>query len=125
VNYSESTQRRFDAAVNAGTLSGPGVWRGAAGSRARGTWVQFDLRVDAGHIQAARFLAFACPHTIAVADFIAGQAAGLALGPELPESVQSLQARFEVPNEKLGRLLTVEDAWRAAIGAGNAAAGGT
>jgi hypothetical protein len=119
MNYAASTRLRFETAVNAGTLSGPGVRRGAAGSRAQGTWVQFDLRVDAGRIQAARFLAFACPHTIAAADFVAGlAAAGLAPGLELPASIPSLQTRFLVPTEKLGRLLIVEDAWRAAIGAG-------
>jgi NifU-like protein involved in Fe-S cluster formation len=123
MNYAESTQRRFESAENAGTLSGLGVLRGAAGSRAQGTWVQFDLRVAAGRIQAARFLAFACPHTIAVADFIAGQAAGLAPGPELPESIQLLKTRFAVPTEKLGRLLIVEDAWRAAIRAGTETVG--
>jgi NifU-like N terminal domain len=120
--YSESTRRRFESAANAGTLTGPGVLRGAAGSRAQGTWVQFHLRVAGGRIEAARFLAFACPHTIAVADWIAVQAAGVAPGLELPESIQSLQTRFEVPTEKLGRLLIVEDAWRAALGVGAGAA---
>jgi hypothetical protein len=62
-----------------------------------------------------RFLAFACPHVIAVAAWLAEQAVGQELRGQLPESVQSLRERFGVPVEKLGRLLLVEDAWKAAM----------
>ena len=54
----------------------PPVHRGTAGDRPQGTWVQFDVHVAAGIIRAARFLAFACPHIIAVADWMAQRAAG-------------------------------------------------
>jgi hypothetical protein len=37
------------------------------------------------------------------------------VGPAMPESVQTLRARFEAPVEKLGRLLIVEDAWLCAM----------
>ena len=77
--------------------------------------MQFDLQLSAGVIQAARFLAFGCPHTIAVSAWIAEQAAGLPLRPALPESVQQLSERFAVPVEKRGRLLIIEDAWLAAV----------
>jgi hypothetical protein len=40
---------------------------------------------------------------------------GRELIARLPESLPSLRARFEVPVEKLGRLLTVEDAWICAL----------
>ena len=33
----------------------------------------------------------------------------------LPEGVQDLSERFEVPVEKRGRLLIIEDAWVAAV----------
>ncbi len=119
MRYNELTRRYFDGATAAGTLTGPGVARGEAGSRAQGTWVRFDIRVDEGPagrlIAAARFQAFACPHTIAVAAWVADQAAGRAPAPALPQDVHALQRLFEVPIEKLGRLLIVEDAWRAAI----------
>jgi NifU-like protein involved in Fe-S cluster formation len=114
VNYNDLTRRYFTAAASAGELTGPGVFRGAAGDRAQGTWVQFDLQIEAGAVSAARFLAFACPHTIAVSAWLAEQAVGRALMPHLPESVQALQQRFAVPVEKTGRLLIIEDAWLAA-----------
>jgi NifU-like protein involved in Fe-S cluster formation len=118
VNYSKLTQDYFDAAeALAGTLAGPGACRGAAGNRAHGTWVQFDVQLQgsARTIQAARFLAYACPHIIAAAAWITEQSVGMNARAALPESVSGLRERFSIPVEKLGRLLIVEDAWLAAI----------
>jgi NifU-like protein involved in Fe-S cluster formation len=115
VNYSELTLHYFETAMGAGVLTGPNVCRGAAGSPAQGTWVQFDVLSSGGSIQAARFLAFACPHTIAVSAWVAEHAVGAACRAALPESVQELSERFAVPVEKRGRLLIIEDAWVAAV----------
>ncbi|HEY5263602.1 MAG TPA: iron-sulfur cluster assembly scaffold protein [Steroidobacteraceae bacterium] len=124
MNYSALTRRYFDAAVNAGVLTGADIFRGAAGSRAQGTWVQFDVQVNSGIIRAARFLAFACPHTIAVSAWTAENAVGGPARAALPESVQALSERFAVPAPKLGRLLIVEDAWLATMQAAAAAIAG-
>jgi NifU-like protein involved in Fe-S cluster formation len=97
----------------AGTSSSR-VFRGSAGHRERGTWVQFDIEVAAERCVDARFLAFGCPHTVAVAAWVAEQSSGSTLRADLPEPVAALAQRFAVPAEKLGRLLVVEDAWRAA-----------
>jgi len=130
VTYNELTMRYFMSDALAGVLSGPDTHRGAAGSRAQGTWVQFDVKADvgaevgagvagSGTIVAARFLAFACPHTIAVSAWIAAHAVGLPVNasvrPALPSSVVELSERFDVPLEKRGRLLIIEDAWIAAM----------
>lgn len=117
MNYSELTRRYFESSSSVGELTGPGVFRGAAGNRDQGTWVQFDLQCESGTLRAARFLAFACPHTIAVSAWLAEQSVGRALTGALPESVPSLRDRFAVPVEKMGRLLIIEDAWRAAAAA--------
>ena len=115
--YSELTRRYFESAAAAGELQGAGVFRGAAGDRERGTWVQFDLRVGQGRVLAARFLAFACPHSIAVCAWLTETAVGKPLQRNLPESAQQLRQRFELPVEKMGRLLIIEDAWSAAAAA--------
>ena len=115
--YNDLTRRYFEAPANAGVLVGPGVFRGSAGDREHGTWVQFDLQTDAGTVLAARFLAFACPHVIAVSAWLTEQAVGRQLTAALPESVQTLRERFAIPLEKLGRLLIIEDAWTAAAAA--------
>ncbi len=114
MSYNELTRRYFVSAANVGELTGAGVFRGAAGSRAQGTWVQFDLQISAGAVSAARFLAFGCPHTIAVSAWLAGSAVGRPVKPLLPVGVQELRDRFAVPVEKMGRLLIIEDAWLAA-----------
>jgi NifU-like protein involved in Fe-S cluster formation len=119
VKYSALTQHYFEATPGAGVLEGSDVFHGEAGARARGTWVRFDLKVQSSasgekSIAAARFLAFGCPHVIAVAAFIAERATGLAVRPALPETLDVLRDRFQVPIEKLGRLFIVEDAWIAA-----------
>ncbi len=114
MNYSELTRRYFESTENAGELGGPGVFRGAAGSHAEGTWVQFDLHIHAGDVAAAKFLAFGCPHTIAVSAWLAERAVGRPVIGLLPENVQALRERFAVPVEKMGRLLIIEDAWLAA-----------
>lgn len=117
MTYSELTRRYFESAANAGELRGPGVFRGAAGDRSQGIRVQFDLQVGHGIVEQARFLAFACPHTIAVCAWLTEAAIGSPALRGLPHSVQELRDRFAVPIEKMGRLLIVEDAWRAAAAA--------
>jgi NifU-like protein involved in Fe-S cluster formation len=114
VRYNEITRRYFESSPCAGMLMGNGVHRGASGDRERGTWVQFDVQA-ATAITAARFLCFGCPHTIAISAWVADTAAGRPLIPALPEDVRTLSARFELPAEKLGRLLVIEDAWVAVL----------
>ncbi len=118
MTYNDLTRRCFENAACAGAETGADWFRGEAGSRERGTWVQFDVQVPAdagGRIRCVRFLAFGCPHVIAVSQWVAEHAVGTAAAGRLPESVQALSARFDVPVEKLGRLLIVEDAWAAAL----------
>jgi hypothetical protein len=115
VIYNELTRRYFDSMSHVGALSGLSVFRGAAGTREQGTWVQFDVHAERGCVLAVRFLAFGCPHTIAVAAWLAEQATLRPTTPALPQSVQQLSERFAVPTEKMGRLLIIEDAWLAAL----------
>jgi NifU-like protein involved in Fe-S cluster formation len=115
MKYSELTRRYFEAATRAGTL--PRAFRGAAGDRAQGTWVQFDVQCAADTVTDARFLVFGCPHTIAAAAWLAEALTGTSARCGMPESVQALRERFDLPVEKLGRLLIVEDALKRALAA--------
>ena len=115
MNYNELTLRYFRAAPGAGVLAHPAAGRGAAGGLDLGTWVQFDIEAGDGTIHDARYLAFGCPHTIAVAAWLVEQAIGRAARASLPESVEDLGRRFEIPAAKRGRLLIIEDAWMAAV----------
>lgn len=113
--YSEITRRYFETAPNAGILQGLGVGSGSAGTPATGTWVRFDVQILQQHLTAARFLAFGCPHVIAIASWLTENGVGRVAQERLPETVHALQRRFAVPAEKLGRLLVIEDAWISAI----------
>jgi hypothetical protein len=125
VKYSALTRRWFEAAgiaedtgftaERAGTAQLESIARGSAGSIGQGTWVQFEIRRQGERIAAVRCRTFGCPHTIAIAAWLAAEAPNLPLAPRLPESPRALQHRFAVPVEKLGRILLVEDAWCAAI----------
>lgn len=140
MHYNALTRHYFEHPLCAGDLEGGAtVFCGEAGAQDHGTWVRFTVRIasaqaapspGAGEVPAcgapsrvveARFLAFGCPHVIAVAAYLAERAAGTALSASLPEPVAALRERFAAPVDKLGRLLIVEDAWLAAVRAAVAA----
>lgn len=117
MHYSTLTRRYFAAAPGAGSLTGCGVATGIAGSREQGAWVQLQVRTEAAvggnqRVVEAGFLAFGCPHIIAVAAWLAEQVTGRLLTADLPLPVEAIRQLFDAPVEKLGRLLVVEDAWR-------------
>jgi cysteine desulfurase len=83
---------------------------GEAGGPGEGTWVRFDLAVDDGIVKAARFKSYGCPHTLAVASWLASQLPGRRRDALVPGTPAAWAAAQAVPVEKLGRLLVVEDA---------------
>jgi cysteine desulfurase len=108
----------FDALPAAGApAEAPGtrIVRGEAGSAADGTWVRFHLIPDDGVVRMALFQAYGCPHTLAVAAWLATQLPGRPRDDAVPGTPAAWMDRMQVPIEKLGRLLVVEDALRAAL----------
>jgi cysteine desulfurase len=94
-----------------------GIRSGAAGKAAEGTRIRFELEIRDGIVKSARFTAYGCPHTLAVVNWLCEVLEGAAIADGIPGGGPAEWARrFEVPVEKLGRLLTVEDALRAALG---------
>ena len=73
MEYSSEVVRRFDSPRRAGELphGTPGLVAGEAEDRTLHVWVRFQLQVIDGAIQAARFAAFGCPHTVAAASLVA------------------------------------------------------
>jgi hypothetical protein len=106
----------FTQMPGAGALQdGAGVLRGEAGSTGADTWVRFHLRITDGTVRDARFQAYGCPHTLAVAAWLTRQLPGRALfGLSLGDPAEWARA-LDVPTEKLGRLLVVEDALHACL----------
>lgn len=103
------------AVAPAGELIVPRWVHGEAGRRRDGAAVRFHLQVDpAGHIAAARFEAYGCPWTLAAAEWIAVQLPGREAAGAVPGTPLEWAAALGVPVERLGRLLVIEDALRAA-----------
>jgi hypothetical protein len=75
----------------------------------------FELEIADGFVKSARFSAYGCPHTLAIAAWLCEVLEGARLEAGLPGTPSEWAAKFEVPTEKLGRLLIVEDALRAAL----------
>jgi cysteine desulfurase len=115
---SAQVRQYFPSLPAAGGLSdGAGVIHGTAGGPAAEAWVRFHLRVDRGIVKAALFQAWGCPHTLAVTAWLTGQLPGRSMSRSLSEFVPGTPSAWllalEVPVEKLGRLLVVEDALQA------------
>jgi cysteine desulfurase len=88
------------------------VIQGEAGGPDEETWVRFSLLVAGDTVKAARFRAFACPHTTQVAARLCAQLPGRQRAGLIPGTPPEWAAAEAVPVEKLGRLLVVEDALR-------------
>jgi len=116
-----------DTAAAAAAPSGRWV-TGQAGCQQHGTCVRFALCVGSrsgagGHqVLEARYRAYGCPHTLAACEWVARQLQGCELSALSPAALaQAVGGPLEwardlaVPQPKLGRLLVIEDALRAAL----------
>jgi len=91
------------------------VVSGEAGGPGEETWVRFHLLIERGVVKDARVQAFGCPHTLDVAGWLAREVRGRARGALMPGKPADWAASRSVPVEKLGRLLTIEDALHACL----------
>jgi NifU-like protein involved in Fe-S cluster formation len=92
---------------------------GEAGAATADTWLRCHLWVRDGRVGEARFQVRGCPYTVAVVDWLADRMAGRPLAQAVPGSPQDWAVALGAPVERLGALLQVEDALRAALaGAG-------
>jgi NifU-like protein involved in Fe-S cluster formation len=93
----------------------PDVVEGRAGSRKQGVAIQLQCRIDGDRIKEARFMAWGCPYSIAAASWLAGKLAGMGLDEASQIRGLALAEALEVPAERLGSILVVEDALRACL----------
>ncbi len=78
----------------------------------RGGWVRFEARIVNGRVVDGGFRAWGCPHLLAAAALAAERLRGSAIASPPGCDALLLAGELDVPAEKLGRLLLVEDAWR-------------
>jgi cysteine desulfurase len=83
---------------------------GEAGGPGKEVWVRFRLEVADGVVKSVLFKAYGCPHTLAVAAWVAERLRGRGRADLAPGTPADWAEALAVPVEKLGRLLIVEDA---------------
>lgn len=113
--YSTAVEHYFAQLQHAGLLTGHHETHlcGAAGQREHGTEIVFHIGVDAaGQIGEMTFQVFGCPHTIAACSMLAEGFSGLPIETLDDFRPDELAARLDLPVEKTGRLLIIEDALR-------------
>ena len=117
LRYSPHVLELFRKLPGAGALpAGTGtVVAGEAVALDRGAWVRFEARLEAGRLAECRFRAFGCPHTLAAAALAASKLVTAAPSDTSPVDARLLAQELDVPAEKLGRLLVVEDAIHALL----------
>lgn len=124
--YETEVQRRFRTLAGAGHL--PATlhrFTGRAGDREQGAEVELEFAVEGARISQAAFVAFGCPHLLAAASWLTEQARGWTRSELEAWDWQDAARALEVPPAKYGRLLTLQDAVRAAAGNWPAETGST
>jgi NifU-like protein involved in Fe-S cluster formation len=118
MEYGSATARYFEALDRAGELPDglPGLVSGEAEDRTLHVWVRFQLQLEGGSVCRARFQVFGCPHTVAAASKVAEWLEGRPEPDARALDVRAVCAELEVPVEKLGKLLRIEDAVAACFG---------
>ncbi len=85
---------------------------GEAGGPGRDVWIRFRLRIASGRVSGVSHRVYGCPHTLAAAAWLAGRLPGRTGEELVPGTPAEWAETLAVPVEKLGRLLTLEDALR-------------
>ncbi len=100
------------AACRPGGTGGAAEVLGEAGGPGQEVWVRFRLQVRDGRVESASHQVYGCPHTLAAAAWLADRLRGRTRLTLVPGTPTEWAHALQVPVEKLGRLLTLEDALR-------------
>lgn len=113
-DYAAAVVDHFDQPRNVGRLEpAPDVIIARAGKREQGVEFVVSARIAADRIAAARFEVYGCPHCIAAASWLSERLVGRTLADLEAWSWREAVAALQIPPEKRGRLLILEDALRA------------
>lgn len=113
--YGPEVRRRMEGLPGLGAFpAGLQVASGRAGDREQGAEVVLHCRVAGGRAVELRFQAFGCPHLLAAASWVTDRLRGAAADELERWDWREAAAALEVPPAKYGRLLTLQDAVRAA-----------
>jgi len=114
--YPARVLEHFRQPRNTGRLRpGPGIVQSCAGTRAQGVEVRLGIRFEAARAVEARFEAYGCPWTIAAMSLLTGMIVGRTVDELAGLGWRDVAAGLEVPPERHGRMLIVEDVLKACI----------
>ncbi|MGH8194695.1 MAG: iron-sulfur cluster assembly scaffold protein [Woeseiaceae bacterium] len=110
--YNETVRRHFAMPAHAGDMKAgyARTFKAEASESGSGCRVVLTLAEDGGRIEAMCFRAFGCPHLIAAAEAHCAYLEGRPVAALHEFPVQGVMASLDVPVEKAGRLLLLEDA---------------
>ncbi len=117
MDYPAAVERHFSRPANVGPLTGAArVFRGEAGSAARGAWVVFEADIRDGIARRLTFRAFGCPYLIAACSRVTEILGGGSVAAARRFDPASLAGELAIPPEKRGSLLILQDALRNCVG---------
>jgi NifU-like protein involved in Fe-S cluster formation len=110
--YNDTVRRHFANPSHAGDLQEgyPRPVRAHACGSEDGLRVLLAAQIDGGIVSHLRYRVFGCPHLIAAAEEFCARLEGGPVGALQDVPVTQLMELLEVPVEKTGRLLLLEDA---------------
>lgn len=110
--YNDTVRRHFASPAHAGDLRAgyPRVVSADASASEGGPRVLLAAQIDGNVISRMRYRVFGCPHLIAAAEELCARFEGGTVDALQDVPVAQLMELLEVPVEKTGRLLLLEDA---------------
>jgi NifU-like protein involved in Fe-S cluster formation len=113
MDYSAEVRQRFASPHGVGELQpGPDVISAIAGTVEQGAKYWLYARVRAERIEELKYRVYGCPHTIAAASLAADQLRGVTLEQIEDWNWRKIASKLDVPAQKRGKLLLLEDAVR-------------
>ncbi len=115
MDYSLEVQQRFHSPQGAGEFAEgtPGLVTGEAEDRTLNVWVRVQVQVVGTVIRSVRFRVFGCPHMMAAAGWVAEALQGRESDALRELDMHEIRTTLDLPLEKLGKLLVLENALRA------------
>ena len=110
--YSAAVIDHFERPRNVGRFAEEGAIEAEAGSVGQGTRFHLSALTDGSALTQVRFEAYGCPHCIAAASWLTEALVGAHCDDLLRWNWREVGQVLEVPAEKRGHLLILEDAVR-------------
>ena len=113
MDYSAEVRQRFASSRGVGELQpAPDVISAIAGTVEQGAKYWLYARIHAERIEELKYRVYGCPHTIAAASLAADQLRGVTLEQMEGWNWRDISSKLDVPAQKRGKLLVLEDAIR-------------